>query len=131
VIPLVRLVGGEGPGDDEATGRDALQTFSGVVAMYVTWMNSGFSMVTSFRPFLEIAQRVEVPPLSARRASRRRLLVGSASALNTQAPIAEVWQVFSTGEGFTRLGVARAEMDFRPGGLIRSTYDAANPLDAV
>ncbi|MGE5344908.1 MAG: SRPBCC family protein [Acidithiobacillales bacterium] len=46
-----------------------------------------------------------------------------------QAPVAEVWRVFSTGEGYTRLGVARAEMDFRPGGLIRSTYDAAQPLD--
>ncbi len=46
-----------------------------------------------------------------------------------QAPVAEVWRVFSTPEGFRRLGVARAEMDFRPGGLIRSTYDAAQPLD--
>jgi hypothetical protein len=36
VLLLARLVGGEGPGDDEAMGRDALQTFSGVVAMYVT-----------------------------------------------------------------------------------------------
>ncbi len=45
------------------------------------------------------------------------------------APVAEVWRVLSTPEGSTRLGVAKAEMDFRPGGLIRSTYDAAQPLD--
>jgi hypothetical protein len=37
------------------------------------------------------------------------------------APVAEVWRVFSTADGFTRLGVAKADMDFRPGGLIRST----------
>ena len=30
------------------------------------------------------------------------------------APLAEVWRVFSTREGFTRLGVAKAEMDFLP-----------------
>jgi uncharacterized protein YndB with AHSA1/START domain len=37
--------------------------------------------------------------------------------------------VFSTADGFTKLGVAKADMDFRPGGLIRSTYDPAQPLD--
>jgi uncharacterized protein YndB with AHSA1/START domain len=47
-----------------------------------------------------------------------------------QAPVAEIWRVFSTGEGYARLGVARAEIDFRPGGLIRSTYDATMPLDS-
>jgi uncharacterized protein YndB with AHSA1/START domain len=46
-----------------------------------------------------------------------------------QAPVAEIWRVFSTGEGFTKLGVAKAEMDFRPGGLIKSTYDAAQSLE--
>ncbi len=46
-----------------------------------------------------------------------------------QAPVAEIWRVFSTGEGFTKLGVAKAEIDFRPGGLIKSTYDAAQSLE--
>jgi uncharacterized protein YndB with AHSA1/START domain len=45
------------------------------------------------------------------------------------APVAEVWRVFSTADGYTKLGVAKADMDFRPGGLIRSTYDPAQPLD--
>jgi uncharacterized protein YndB with AHSA1/START domain len=46
-----------------------------------------------------------------------------------QAPVAEIWRVFTTGEGYKALGVAKAEIDLRPGGLIRSTYDAAKPLD--
>jgi hypothetical protein len=36
------------------------------------------------------------------------------------APPAEVWKVWSTPEGFRALGVAKADMDFRVGGLIRS-----------
>jgi uncharacterized protein YndB with AHSA1/START domain len=40
------------------------------------------------------------------------------------APIHELWKVFSTGEGFTKLGVAKADIDLRVGGLIRSSYDA-------
>jgi uncharacterized protein YndB with AHSA1/START domain len=43
--------------------------------------------------------------------------------------VAEVWRVFSTAEGYTRLGVAKADMDFRLGGLIRTTYDPTQPLD--
>jgi uncharacterized protein YndB with AHSA1/START domain len=46
-----------------------------------------------------------------------------------EAPVAEVWRVFSTAEGYTKLGVAKATMDFRPGGLIVTTYDPAEPLD--
>jgi uncharacterized protein YndB with AHSA1/START domain len=38
------------------------------------------------------------------------------------APAAEVWKVFSTGEGFTKLGPAKADVDLRVGGLIRSHY---------
>ena len=46
-----------------------------------------------------------------------------------RAPVAEIWRVFSTPEGYAKLGVAKADMDFRPGGLIRSTYDPAVALD--
>jgi uncharacterized protein YndB with AHSA1/START domain len=38
------------------------------------------------------------------------------------APVPEVWKVWSTSEGFKALGVARAEVDLRVGGLIRSHY---------
>ena len=45
------------------------------------------------------------------------------------APPAEVWRVFSTGEGFRKLGPALADVDLRLGGLIRSRYDANGSLD--
>jgi uncharacterized protein YndB with AHSA1/START domain len=38
------------------------------------------------------------------------------------APVREVWRVWTTAEGFKALGVAKADMDFRVGGLIRSHY---------
>ncbi len=46
-----------------------------------------------------------------------------------EAPVAEVWRVFSTAEGYNKLGVAKATMDFRPGGLIVTAYDPAQSLD--
>ncbi|MFN0056098.1 MAG: SRPBCC domain-containing protein [Planctomycetales bacterium] len=45
-----------------------------------------------------------------------------------QAPVAELWKVFSTAEGFKRLGVSQCEMDFRVGGLIRTHYDPKGKL---
>ena len=44
------------------------------------------------------------------------------------APVAEVWKVFSTAEGFRKLGVAQCDMDFRIGGLIRTHYDPQGVL---
>lgn len=44
------------------------------------------------------------------------------------APPAEVWKVFSTGEGFKKLGPAKAEVDLRIGGLIRSHYSPEGVL---
>lgn len=38
------------------------------------------------------------------------------------APIGEVWKVWSTSEGYKLLGPALAEVDLRIGGLIRSRY---------
>ena len=38
------------------------------------------------------------------------------------APIADVWKVFSTSEGYKALGVSQAEVDLRVGGTIRSRY---------
>lgn len=39
------------------------------------------------------------------------------------APVAELWKVFSTAEGFKAFGVAKCDIDFRVGGLIRAAYD--------
>ena len=44
------------------------------------------------------------------------------------APVAEVWKVFSTSEGYKAVGVALAEVDFRVGGTIRSRYRADGVL---
>lgn len=44
------------------------------------------------------------------------------------APAAEIWRVFSTAEGYKTLGVAQAEIDFRPGGLIRTHYSPTGQL---
>lgn len=44
------------------------------------------------------------------------------------ASMGEIWRVFSTAEGYKNLGVAQADMDFRPGGLIRTHYDAKGQL---
>lgn len=38
------------------------------------------------------------------------------------APVAEVWKVFATSEGYKALGPALAEVDLRIGGTIRSRY---------
>jgi uncharacterized protein YndB with AHSA1/START domain len=44
------------------------------------------------------------------------------------APVAEVWRLFTTAEGFKATGVAYADVDLRIGGLIRSHYDPKGQL---
>lgn len=44
------------------------------------------------------------------------------------APVAEVWRVFTTSEGYKALGPARAEVDLRIGGIIRAQYDPKRAL---
>jgi uncharacterized protein YndB with AHSA1/START domain len=44
------------------------------------------------------------------------------------APIAEVWRLFTTSEGFKSTGVAQAEVDLRIGGTIRTHYDPKGTL---
>ncbi len=38
------------------------------------------------------------------------------------AEVADVWEIWSTSEGYKVLGPALAEVDLKPGGLIRSRY---------
>lgn len=45
-----------------------------------------------------------------------------------RAPVSELWRVFTTAEGFRKLGVAQCDIDFRIGGLIRSHYDPKGVL---
>jgi uncharacterized protein YndB with AHSA1/START domain len=44
------------------------------------------------------------------------------------APVSEVWKVWTTSEGYRLVGVALADVDFRIGGLIRSRYSASGEL---
>jgi uncharacterized protein YndB with AHSA1/START domain len=44
------------------------------------------------------------------------------------APVAEVWRVFTTSDGYLGLGVAQARVDLRIGGEITSHYDAKGKL---
>lgn len=44
------------------------------------------------------------------------------------APLAEVWRLFTTSEGFKATGVALADVDLRVGGLIRTHYDPKGQL---
>jgi uncharacterized protein YndB with AHSA1/START domain len=44
------------------------------------------------------------------------------------APITDVWKVWSTSQGYRALGVALADVDLRIGGLIRSRYGADGVL---
>jgi uncharacterized protein YndB with AHSA1/START domain len=45
------------------------------------------------------------------------------------APADEVWKVWTTSEGYRKLGPELADVDFRVGGLIRSKYRAVGTLD--
>jgi uncharacterized protein YndB with AHSA1/START domain len=44
------------------------------------------------------------------------------------APVAEVWRLFTTAEGYKATGVAHSEVDLRVGGTIRSHYDPKGTL---
>lgn len=44
------------------------------------------------------------------------------------APVRDVWRIFTTAEGFKATGVAHADVDLRIGGAIRSHYDPKGTL---
>ena len=44
------------------------------------------------------------------------------------APVQEVWRLFTTSDGLTSWMVARADIDLRIGGLMRTRYAADGPL---
>ena len=44
------------------------------------------------------------------------------------APVAEVWQLFTTSEGYKATGVAQASIDLRIGGEMRTHYDPQGTL---
>lgn len=44
------------------------------------------------------------------------------------APVAEVWRIFTTADGYKLTGVEQAEVDLRVGGSIRTHYDSKGKL---
>lgn len=63
------------------------------------------------------------------------LVASGASAADAQVtegfinlPVAEVWKLFTTAEGYKKTGIAHAEVDLRNGGSIRSHYDPKGRL---
>lgn len=69
--------------------------------------------------FLSLAARTETPSPATGPLVHEALL---------EAPVAEVWEVFSTGDGFRKLGPAQAEIELSIDGRIRSHYDAQGAL---
>lgn len=73
------------------------------------------------------AQSASAPSTNAQPAEAKPVAAPDTSPQVTEgvvnAPVAEVWRVFTTNEGFKNLGVAKAEIDFRVGGLMRSHYN--------
>jgi uncharacterized protein YndB with AHSA1/START domain len=45
-----------------------------------------------------------------------------------QAPVRDVWRMFTTGDGIQSWMAARADIDLRIGGLMRTRYAADGPL---
>jgi uncharacterized protein YndB with AHSA1/START domain len=64
--------------------------------------------------------------LMARTAFASRTLEHQATI---DAPIAEVWSAWTTNEGFTSWAVAKAEIDLRIGGEMRTSYNPQSTLD--
>jgi uncharacterized protein YndB with AHSA1/START domain len=44
------------------------------------------------------------------------------------APVSEVWRLFTTPAGYQKMGVAHSEVDLRVGGSIRNHYDPKGAL---
>lgn len=62
------------------------------------------------------------------RAQDQSSIVSFVNERTINAPIADLWRVWSTSEGYKSVGVALAEVDLRVGGLIRSRYGADGTL---
>ena len=45
------------------------------------------------------------------------------TAATVHAPLLELWKVFTTDEGYKKLGVAQARIQAHPGGMIWTSYD--------
>ncbi len=93
-----------------------------LAALVCAWSTAA---VRTTAPGAGAAALAGAPAAGAERATDTSPLVAEGLV---NAPPAEVWRVFTTGEGFKQLGVAHAEIDLRVGGLIRTHYDPKGVL---
>ena len=69
--------------------------------------------------------------LAAKAASQPAAAAGTRTVRNeyiVNAPLAQTWRLFTTGEGWLFWAVRRVEDDFRVGGAIRATYHPSEPI---
>ena len=81
--------------------------------------NKGFAMNKGWIALMVFALAL------ASRASAARTLI---TELDIPAPAAEVWNAFTTDEGFMTWAVPKAEFDFRVGGEMRTSYNPDSNL---
>lgn len=81
----------------------------------------GFTTVLAFLACLTVAEVRAADPEPA--AAGSQVTEGFINA-----PVAEVWGLFTTAAGFKATGVDKAEVDLRIGGLIRTHYDPKGTL---
>lgn len=74
------------------------------------------------------ARAAEPPAAQAETAEAPQPVSPAVTEAVVNAPIGEVWEVFSTAEGFKKLGVAKCDFDLRIGGEIRAHYNPAGEL---
>jgi uncharacterized protein YndB with AHSA1/START domain len=80
------------------------------------------------RPLLVAAASALLLPLASARAGGEPETPPLVTEAVLAAPVAEVWKVFTTPEGWKALGVAQASVDVRVGGKILSHYDPKGTL---
>lgn len=75
-----------------------------------------------------LVAHADEPPAATQAASEPRAVEPLVVEGVVKAPVEDVWAVFSTAEGFKKLGVAKCEIDLRIGGLMRSHYSPEGTL---
>jgi len=80
------------------------------------------------RAFLFLTALVLVPPGARVLAAERNVNEPIVSEAIINAPVQEVWRLWTTGEGMQSWMAARADIDLRVGGLMRTRYADDGPL---
>ncbi len=82
-------------------------------------MDMKLRVLIAIAVFNLVACATQAPPPAPAKVESRTEAYGEAIV---DAPVAQVWHAFTTREGVESWMVAHAEVDFRVGGLVRTTY---------